>query len=265
MSSRPLDPLLPLRLLHREQVMGTIVTLEVFLEDDVAPEQSLPFVQEAVAVLHHADKVFSTERPYSPLSQLRRGEITLGETPLEVTEVLELCLIAKNRTQGWFDPWALSGGVDPSGYVKGWAAQLAITALFEAPITGAIINVAGDIASFGDPGSRGSFYVDIADASAPVTLSCVMELRGAVATTTTYERGEHLLNPFTGEARTCAMSASVTGPDLGLCDAWATALAVGGDEVLRLLELSDGYEALAIGVDGYRQWTSGFPFARRAA
>ena len=24
---------------------------------------------------------------------------------------------------GWFDPWAMPGGVDPTGLVKGWAVD----------------------------------------------------------------------------------------------------------------------------------------------
>lgn len=256
------DISMPKRLHHREEVMGTVVTFDVYNESGVAPEAFLPYLQEAVAVLHHADKVFSTWKERSPLSQLRRGEISLGEAPPEVAEVLELCMVAKASSNGWFDPWAVPGGVDPTGYVKGWAAQCALAELVNAPVTGAIINAAGDIASFGNLGPETPFRVGITDPAAPPALACAIELRGAVATSGAYERGEHLVDPFTGEARTRAASASVTGPDLGICDAWATALAVGGGEVLELIEKTDDYEALMIGVDGSRQWTSSFPFAQ---
>lgn len=241
--------------------MGTVVTFDVYNESGVLPEEFLPYLQGAVAVLHHADKVFSTWKPNSPLSQLRRGEITLGETPPEVAEVLELCMVAKASTNGWFDPWVIPGGVDPTGYVKGWAAQCALAELVNGPITGAIINAAGDIVSFGGLGPETPFRVGITDPAAPPALACAIELRGAVATSGTYERGEHLVDPFTGQARTRAASASVTGPDLGICDAWATALAVGGTEVLALIEQTNDYEALMIGADGSRQWTPSFPFA----
>ena len=42
------------------------------------------------------------------------------------TSICEGCQRAKNLTAGWFDPWAMPGGIDPTGYVKGWAAQLAL-------------------------------------------------------------------------------------------------------------------------------------------
>jgi thiamine biosynthesis lipoprotein ApbE len=53
----------------------------------------------------------------------------------------------------------------------------------------------------------------------------------------------------------------VTGPDLGLADALATAVAVAGAPGLDLVEALDGYEALIIALDGRRRWTRHFPFA----
>jgi thiamine biosynthesis lipoprotein ApbE len=53
----------------------------------------------------------------------------------------------------------------------------------------------------------------------------------------------------------------VTGPDLGLADALATAVAVAGQPGLAMIEPLDGYEALVISPDGTKQWTQGFPFA----
>ena len=61
-----------------------------------------------------------------------------------------------------------------------------------------------------------------------------------------------------------AASASVTGPDLGLADALATALTVAGDSGLAWFDPIDGYEALVIALDGARKWTGGFPFAPAA-
>jgi len=58
---------------------------------------------------------------------------------------------------------------------------------------------------------------------------------------------------------------SVTGPDLGLADALATALAVAGEPGLDLIKALDGYEALIIAIDRSRRWTRHFPFAPREA
>jgi thiamine biosynthesis lipoprotein ApbE len=53
----------------------------------------------------------------------------------------------------------------------------------------------------------------------------------------------------------------VTGPDLGLADALATALAVAGDPGLALIDGLDGYEALVINTDGSKRRTKRFPAA----
>jgi len=64
----------------------------------------------------------------------------------------------------------------------------------------------------------------------------------AVATSGEYERGRHLVDPV-GRTAPPAVSATVTGPSLALADAFATALAVGGDHVLPLIASVDGYDA----------------------
>ncbi|HJY59785.1 MAG TPA: FAD:protein FMN transferase, partial [Streptosporangiaceae bacterium] len=117
--------------------MGTIVIIDVYAvagpgaADGGAgqPEGELGRqLAEAVAGLHRADATFSTWRPDSSVSGLRRGEITSAQAPAEVAEVLERCAVARDLSGGWFDPWAMPGGFDPSGFVKGWAAQNALAA-----------------------------------------------------------------------------------------------------------------------------------------
>jgi thiamine biosynthesis lipoprotein ApbE len=56
----------------------------------------------------------------------------------------------------------------------------------------------------------------------------------------------------------------VTGPDLGLADALATALAVAGEPGLALIDGLDGYEALVINPDGSKRPTKRFPAAASA-
>jgi thiamine biosynthesis lipoprotein ApbE len=129
---------------------------------------------------------------------------------------------------------------------------------------GAIVNAAGDIASFGGLGDGTPFRVGITDPLAPRRLAEVVRLTGAIATSGTYERGAHVIDPHSGQPMARAASASVTGPDLGLADALATALAVAGEAYLDLIEAIDGYEALVIAPDGSRRWTERFPFAPRA-
>jgi len=63
----------------------------------------------------------------------------------------------------------------------------------------------------------------------------------AAATSGPAERGEHVLDPRTGATATDVLSATVTGPDPALADAFATALVAAGAEAPGLLdELRDG-------------------------
>ncbi len=130
----------------------------------------------------------------------------------------------------------MPGGIDPTGYVKGWAAQRALGAFRASGVCGAIVNAAGDIASFGDLGGGKLFRVGIADPFSPGRLAEVVYLTRAIATSGTYERGNHLIDPRSGRPAARVASASVTGPDLGLADALATAVAVAGETGLDLIE-----------------------------
>jgi FAD:protein FMN transferase len=241
--------------------MGTVVTFDLFDPDGVSLEALSPHLTKACSVLHDADRVFSTYRVDSPISRLRRGELTVDGAPAEVAEVLDACRIARDLSGGWFDPWAMPGGVDPTGYVKGWAAQRALCALAPSGVRGALVNAAGDVVCSGTMPGGAPFRIGIVEPADPTRLACVVELDQAIATSGTYERGQHLVDPRTGVAGSRAASASVCGPDLGLADALATALAVGGAEVLERLEALEEYEALMIATDGTRSWTSRFPFA----
>jgi thiamine biosynthesis lipoprotein len=155
----------------------------------------------------------------------------------------------------------MPGGVDPTGYVKGWAAQRALGALVSNGVSGAVVNAAGDVAGFGGPDAATAFRIGIVNPFAPRQLACVVELSGAIATSGTYERGQHLIDPHTRRPASRAASASVTGPDLGLADALATGLVVAGKTGLTSIDAIDGYEGLVISFDGTWQWTDGFRFA----
>jgi len=241
--------------------MGTVVTIDIYTADGSAGPAVSGGLTSARAVLQRADAVFSTWQADSPVSRLRRGEITLADAPAEVGDVLRDCAAARDASGGWFDPWAMPGGLDPTGLVKGWAAQRALAELRAPEVSGALVNAAGDIASFGGLGPGTPFRVGIADPFTPRKLAAIVCLTAAIATSGCYQRGEHLVDPHTGRPAARVASASVTGPDLGLADALATAIAVAGRPGLALLEPLDGYEGLIIAPDDDREWTAGFPFA----
>jgi FAD:protein FMN transferase len=254
--------------------MGTIVIIDVYAaagSDAANGDAGRPGgevsrqLAEAVAILHRADATFSTWRPDSPVSRLRRGEVTSAQAPAEVAEILHRCAVARDLSAGWFDPWAMPGGFDPSGYVKGWAAQNALAAFHATGICGVLVNAAGDIAITGGPEDGKPFRIGITDPRSPLRLTEIVELAGAIATSGTYEQGGHLIDPHSRRPAARAASASVTGPDLGLADALATAVAVAGEPGLALIDKLDGYEALINNFDGSSRRTKRFPIAEGTA
>lgn len=247
---------------HRDvDVMGTVVTIDLYGESQLDSSSMARAADAAEAILREADEVFSTWKPNSPLSRLRRGELTINEVPTVVLEVLDACRTARRVSRGFFDPWSMPGGVDPTGLVKGWAAERALEPLRELGLTGALVNAAGDIASFGGPVSDAAFRLGIVSPEDPRQLACVVESPGAVATSGTYERGNHLVNPFTGVAAPTA-SATVTGPELAMADALATALAIAGPAGLEWVRVLDDYEGFVVAA-GHADMSDGFPLVER--
>ena len=179
---------------HAEKVMGTVVSFTV-VPGDLPAAAARAAVEAACRVLHRADAVFSTWNLASPVSRLRRGEVTLDRVPAEVSEVLTLCQTAREASEGWFDPWALPGGFDPTGLVKGWAVERAAGVLQRAGIDAALVNGGGDLTVFGSPAPGRRWRVGIRHPWRADALACIVQPRAAVATSADYERGAHLLDP----------------------------------------------------------------------
>lgn len=242
---------------HAEPVMGTVVSFDV-RPRGLALEQTRAALAQAYEVLHQADDMFSLYKPGSPLSRLRRGELAVADCPPEVQTVLTLCEWARELSGGWFDPWALPGGVDPTGLVKGWAAGQAAQVLQDAGVGAGMVNAAGDIIVFGRPAPTGTWRVGVRSPYAPDRLLCVIAAHGAVATSGTYERGDHVLDARTGKPASAAISATVCGPELAFADAFATGLLAAGERGLAAVQAA-GYEALLVLPNGSRSQTPSFP------
>jgi len=229
---------------HDEHVMGTVVSFDV--RPGAMPLKEVRVaLRRACVLLARADAVFSLWKPESPMSRLRRGEITGADAPREVAEVLDRCLEAKTATTGWFDPWAMPGGLDPTGLVKGWAASRALGALIDAGVAGAMVNAGGDVATAGEPRPGERWWIGITDPDDRARLVGVVPSPGAVATSGTYERGPHIINPFTGLPRVRWRSATVVGTDLSMADALATALAAAGGQGSAFVRAA-GYRAIVV-------------------
>lgn len=245
---------------YAEPVMGTVVSIHVCAGSVPRPAVYVALA-EARRRLHRADAVFSTWKPQSPMSRLRRGETAVDDNPPEMATVLDRCALARELSGGWFDPWAAPGGVDPTGLVKGWAAGRARDALVDAGVEAAMVSAGGDVATFGERSAGGAWRIGVQNPFDRATLVGVVRSPGAVATSGTYERGRHVFDPFTGRPAGSVASATVTGPHLDLADALATGLLAGGDAVIERLAAVAGYEGMIVRADGTVAATAEFPWA----
>ena len=212
---------------HVEPVWGTHVTID--LRGEVLPDNVDSLIADAVAYLHQVDAWFSTYRVDTPITMYRNGLIPLFRTPTVVQEVLEACRYAKALTRGAFDPWAVKGGVDPSGYVKGWAAGQLADRLVRAGVRNVCVNASGDIACRGQQAPGQPWAIGITNPYDTLQVVEVVHIGdGAIATSGLYERGRHIANPRTASSEVFYDSATIVGPDAGLADALATGALVEG-------------------------------------
>jgi thiamine biosynthesis lipoprotein len=234
--------------------MGTVVSIDVrapFIEEAV--------IDDAVAWLHDVDQRFSTYRPDSEISRLARGELDVAQCSDDVRHVLSACAEICIDSAGAFDIWhcAPGGGLDPSGLVKGWAIDGAAHILERGGATNYCINAGGDVLARGRASSLSAWRVGIRHPYSADKVAAVLLVEDrAVATSATYERGEHIVDPRTGRVPGGLVSMTVVGPDLARADAFATAAYVMGVDGLVWLPEQEGFAGYAITDDGRVAFTS---------
>ena len=240
-------------------VWGTIVDVDI--ASSVVSEDGLnQGMQQVIDFCTQVDSDFSTYIDTSWVTRLRTNQIEISSCPPSVQEVWNLCLQAKHLTDGAFDPWAVKGGFDPSGLVKGWAADKCADLLLSLGIEHVQVNAAGDLAL------RGGFYDGVVKpwrigVVNPDNRTEVVEtfeiFDGAIATSGTYERGAHINDPYTGLIAIGAQSATVVGPLGWLCDALATALMVAGTDGAKYFAQPEfaGYKPFVINRHENTSWS----------
>jgi len=230
------------RLERLVQTWGTVIVIDVTslgLDEGALTEA----VDEVEDFFFQADRDFSTYKENSQVSRIRRGELKIEDASEYVQQVWALCEYSREITLGAFDPWKAEGGFDPSGLVKGWAAEVGAQMLVEAGAQNVLINASGDIVLRGGKPEGGPWNIGIAspnDVEKYVKFFDVTD--GSVATSGDYEKGAHIIDPHTGLIAIGARSATVIGPDGAICDALATALMVDGVDAQKWIgrvELAD--------------------------
>jgi thiamine biosynthesis lipoprotein len=238
---------------HVEHVMGMPISLALrgpHADEDLARSAWAT----AVATLRDVDRVFSTWRDDSVVSRLGRGELQLDDCPDEVAEVLALGELARVQSQGAFDVRRVLGGrrvLDPSGVVKGWAAERAAEALRVLPSTGFCLSAGGDIVCRTEDPDGAPWRIGIEDPRDPQRLVAVVPVvDGAVATSGSAHRGQHVVDARTGRPPSGVASVTVVSASLTEADIDATAAYAQGNDAATWLASRPARSGLVVWTDG---------------
>ncbi len=236
-----------------EHVMNLPVSLAVRGDLDEAKRAQVELAWCAVMEdLREVDRVFSTYREDSFVSRLDRGEVVLAQCPPVLAEVLALGEQAERESDGAFRIH-LPGPdgrvrLDPSGVVKGWAVERAARFL-EALEVDFCLSAGGDLVCRSVSGEE--WRVGVEDPADPGRLVGVVPVRnGAVATSGTAHRGEHLLDARTGRAPEGVASVTVVASSLTWADIDATAAYALGQRAAAWLGSRQDRAGLVVWADG---------------
>lgn len=231
-------------------VMGT--TASIHVNDDVSEGD---FVRASSAVrkeLERLEQVFSVFRADSEISRINAGHLSHLDASQEVLDVLDACTWLEQVSNDAFTmrPDSASNHINPTGFVKGWAAERASRLLVDSGLVHWYIGVGGDFVVSGGFDSETPWTIGVVDPRNPDMLVGKVELvNGAVATSGTAERGRHLWCKDSGSADSPFLSVTVTGPSLTWADAFATTVFVMGDSGIEWLRQFEPYDVLVVRAD----------------
>lgn len=227
--------------------MGT--TASVHVDDDVDATVIDGAVTALRAEMERLESIFSVFRPGSEISRINSGTLHHLDASPEVIDVLDACTWLEQASHGAFSVRRSRGSseVDPSGFVKGWAAERASRLLSEAGFRHWYLGVGGDFVARGGMAGGEPWRIGIVDPRDPDMLVGTVEvIDGAVATSGTAERGTHIWDPRTGGPATAFLSVTITGPSLTWADAYATTVFVMGEPGLEWVSRFEGYSVLPV-------------------
>lgn len=218
--------------------------------------------RRVVADLRAADAVFSTYRADSVISRLDRGELAVGEldglgadVAADVREVLALGAAAHEQTGGAFDIRRAGADgtvhLDPSGVVKGWAVEKASHHLRALDDTDFCLSAGGDLVAAVTDEVRPAWTIGIEDPTNPSEVFATVPLRtGAVATSGSAHRGDHIIDARTGQVPEQIAQVTVIADDLVVADIDATAAFALGPRASEWLADRPGRTGLVVWEDG---------------
>ncbi len=223
--------------------------------DDAADAEALDRVFEDFSLL---DRTFSPFLAASEVSRINRAELRPEDGGPLMKQAIELCRHYERATDGYFSPW-IGGRFDPSGLVKGWAIDRACSILDGYGYRNYFVDAGGDVQTRGRNAEGGPWRVGVRHPVERDKVACVVLASDlAVATSGTYEKGEHVVDPHTGRPAVALLSLTVVGADILQADVFATAGLAMGLAGLEFVRRTTGYEAFAIDNQLRPGFTPGF-------
>lgn len=225
--------------------------ITVAVEDTGVTEADINKIYEYFT---EVDKIFSTFKADSEMSQINRGEIKPEDASTEMKEVLKLSEQTRQETGGYFDIHR-DGQLDPLGLVKGWAVQRAAEKLRKMGYNRFFIDAGGDIQTAGK-----NWIVGIRNPFNRKENVQIMKLWGeGIATSGTYIRGQHVVNPKKpGGKITDIVSLSVIGPNVYEADRMATAAFAMGKKGIEFISRQPQLSGYMIDINGVATMTPGW-------
>jgi thiamine biosynthesis lipoprotein len=230
-----------------EHVMGTSLDLAVWTS---APHEAAAAERAVLDEIDRLLPILSTYDSASEISRFARAGCR-GATSADLDAVLRAYEMWEQRSSGSIS-CRLAGGLNVDALGKAYVVDRAAEAARRAApnLDGLLLNVGGDLIVRGR-----SSIVSVADPFAPddnaVPLTALQLTDAAVATSGTYARGCHIVDPYTGRPAREIVSATVVATDCVAANALATALVLRGAEGGRLLvEGTPGAGALVVARSG---------------
>lgn len=233
-------------------IMGMPITIEIVGTKDRT------LFKGVFDFFRQIDKKFSPYKKSSEVSLINQGKLEKTDYSSEMKKILLLSKITKLQTKGYFDVFR-NGHFDPSGIVKGWAILEAAKILKKNDQKNFYIEAGGDIQSSGK-NSKGEYWkVGIKNPFNLTEIVKVLKINSeGVATSGTYERGNHIYNPKDAIISDDVISLTVIGHNIYEADRFATAAFAMGKNGISFINSLPGLEGFAIKKNGVAVKTTGF-------
>lgn len=234
-------------------IMGMPASIEII--DAEAQEKD---IEGIFNYFRQIDQQFSPYKDSSELQKINRGEISPDESSPLMKKILKLSQETQQQTQGFFDI-NLSGRLDPSGIVKGFAIFQGAKKLSKKGFTNFYVEIGGDIQTAGLNSLGKKWRVGIRNPFNKEEIVKIVYLSGeGIATSGTYLRGGHIYDPLHKRAAGEIVSLSLIGKNIYEADRFATAIFAMGLAGMKFLESLAGFEGYMIDKNKTAYSSSGF-------